>query len=130
MSERDHVHVLCLCEFWGGVFDILTHPYCREEGKCLSAQLFPRPLGMRASRSRSMAIWGWHRLAVSGDNRWRRSRWKTEGIANQKRARGRGRVCFIGKEASPLFSRELLIASFFNYKIECYVWCDSYFSLN
>lgn len=33
---------------------------------------------------------GQARLAVSGDNRWRRSRWGTEGTANQRRKGGDG----------------------------------------
>ena len=57
-------------------------------------------------------------LAGSRDNRWGRSRWRIEGNESQERGRrrGRGGVGLIVKEAWPPFSRQLLIASSFNYE--------------
>lgn len=52
------VYAVCVC-LWGGgkfpeeLFDILlAHPYSCEEQKCLGIQAFPRPMGIKASRSK------------------------------------------------------------------------------
>lgn len=128
---RDYVHVdVCVNSLGNCLIPSQLSPYSCEEGKSLGIQIFPRPLGIKSQQKQECGQMGLACLAVSGDNRWGRSRWRTEGIARQKRGAGRGRVRLIVKEACPFFSRELLVASSFNYEIECHVCCNKYFSLN